>query len=45
MVDELTPDVCFISEANLFNDKPDYLCKIEGYNLTKAKTVISLGLQ
>ena len=43
MVDELTPDVCFISEANLFNDKPDHLCMIEGYNLTKAKTTISLG--
>ena len=43
MLEETHPEICFISEANLFKDKPDHLCRIEGYNLTRAKTMDHLG--
>ena len=43
LVDDFNPDICFISEVNLFNEKPDYMCSIEGYKLTKAKTTVGLG--
>ena len=35
--------VCFLSEANLFKDKPDYMCQVEGYKLTMTKTMTTLG--
>ena len=42
LVDEMNPDFLFISEANLFNDTPSHLIEIEGYTMTKAKTVDKL---
>ena len=39
----MNPDVCYISEANIYNGVPDYLCSIEGYTLMRAKTVRTLG--
>ena len=33
----------YVSEANLYNELPDHMCHIEGYNLIKAKTTIGLG--
>ena len=38
MVDDLKPDILFISEANLFEYTPEYETNIVGYNLIKPKT-------
>ena len=38
LVDEFLPEICFISEANLFWGVPDYMTSIEGYDITLAKT-------
>ena len=39
LVDELKPDYLFISEANIYNDTPEYEVIIQGYTLHKPLTV------
>ena len=43
LVDQLSPDLLFISEANLFSDTPAHLTEIEGYKMTKSKTMEGLN--
>ena len=42
LVDQFSPDFLFVSEANLFPDTPEHLVDIEGYTLTKVKTMDTL---
>ena len=42
LVDQYSPDVLFISEANYFHDTPKHLTEIEGYKFEVAKTMENL---
>ena len=43
MVDEFTPDLAYISEANLFNNVELYQQEIQGYEIVTTKGMQSLG--
>ena len=44
LVDQYSPDVLFISEANYFHDTPKHLTEIEGYKFEVAKTIENLKI-
>ena len=35
MVDDLRPDLCFITESNIMGELPDYKTRINGYIIVK----------
>ena len=43
LVDKMTPHICFISEANLFNGLENYLTNIQGYKLITTKSMSTMG--
>ena len=44
MVDDLTPDIAFLSEANLCEHDNDHETNIEGYELIKSMTMTRYGI-
>ena len=43
LVDEMTPHICFISEANLFQGLDSHLSQIIGYELITTKAMSTMG--
>ena len=43
LIDELAPDLLYISEANFFKEFPDYMTNIPGYRLVHPKQLTSMG--